>query len=143
MLNSFAYLTVSLGCGTSSSENNTFFLSNSATTSSPGQCGMTICKCSSDICQVRKVIETFYKETLLAKFCQFQQLRLDFSTFVISGPNTFTQSTVAVVNGAFTQGGISSDSLATQCLTDTFSVTGVGSHPPVICGTNSGYHSGF
>ena len=30
---------------------------------------------------------------------------------------------------------------ATKCLTDTFSMTGVpGGIPPVICGTNSGYH---
>jgi hypothetical protein len=32
-------------------------------------------------------------------------------------------------------------SLATNCQTDTFSVTGSGSTPPVICGTNTGYHS--
>jgi len=73
----------------------------------------------------------------------FFQLRLDFSTFVISGPNTFTQSSVTAVNGAFAPGGISSESLATQCLTDTFSVTGVGPSPPLICGTNSGYHSKY
>jgi len=33
-------------------------------------------------------------------------------------------------------------STATQCLTDTFSLTGPGgSVPPVICGTNTGEHS--
>jgi hypothetical protein len=32
--------------------------------------------------------------------------------------------------------------LATNCLTDTFTVTGSGgATPPVICGTNTGYHS--
>jgi len=34
------------------------------------------------------------------------------------------------------------NSLATNCQTDTFSVTGSGgTTPPLICGTNTGYHS--
>ena len=70
------------------------------------------------------------------------QLRLDLNTFVITGPTTVLTSSgwesggsaVYLAGNAFNQ--------ATNCLTDTFSMTGVsGALPPVICGTNSGYHS--
>ena len=74
----------------------------------------------------------------------FFQLRLDFSTFVIAGPSTITLTALAELNGnVVTKPGVPV-SLATQCLTDTFSVTGPsGSVPPVICGTNTGEHSEF
>ena len=42
---------VTLGCGAKISENCTYFQSASSSQSA-GQCGVTICKCSSDICQV-------------------------------------------------------------------------------------------
>lgn len=42
----------SLGCGGSSSENCTYFESNSVGT---GDCKAKICKCSSDICQVKLI----------------------------------------------------------------------------------------
>ena len=43
---------VTLTCGSSTSENSTYFTS--STVQSAGQCGVTVCKCSSDICQVTK-----------------------------------------------------------------------------------------
>lgn len=106
-----------LGCGGKISENCTYF--QSPTSPSTGACSATICKCSSDICQ----------------------LRLDFSTFVITGPNTYTLSSLYTGNGGavVTEAGMTL-SPGTQCMTDTFSVTGYGSSPPVICGTNTGYH---
>jgi hypothetical protein len=59
---------------------------------------------------------------------------------VISGPSTFTSSQLGTLNG--NPGGTVFQSFATQCLTDSFSATGNGgSSPPVICGTNTGYHS--
>lgn len=110
--------TFTLGCGAKISENNTYFVS--STSPGAGQCGVTICKCSTDICSIR----------------------LDFSTFVITGPTTVTLSTVYTSAGSvtiFTKGALGS--ISTQCLTDTFSVTGNGNQvPPAICGTNSGYH---
>ena len=42
---------VTLGCGSTSSQNCTYFQS-SATNQPAGQCAIKICKCSSDICQV-------------------------------------------------------------------------------------------
>lgn len=73
----------------------------------------------------------------------FLQLRLDFNTFVITGPNTYTILSVYTGNGgAVTTAAGLLLSPGTQCLTDSFSVTGYGSSPPVICGTNTGYHSG-
>ena len=74
----------------------------------------------------------------------FFQLRLDFSTFVITGPSTTTHQTGEMVGGSADVKAGKAISPATQCLTDTFSVTGsAGSNPPVICGTNTGYHSKF
>ncbi len=67
---------------------------------------------------------------------------MDFNTFVIAGPNTITLSVNLESGGSVTNvaPGVAF-SLATVCQTDTFSITGVpGSVPPVICGTNSGYH---
>ncbi len=64
------------------------------------------------------------------------------NSFVITGPNTVTTQVFYNAAGSvFTDTGIKA-SLATNCLTDTFTVTGSGgTTPPVICGTNSGYHS--
>jgi hypothetical protein len=69
-------------------------------------------------------------------------LRLDFNTFVLAGPSTVTLSAAKQIAGniLYTADGVEI-SQATNCLTDTFSITGVpGGVPPVICGTNSGYH---
>ena len=69
------------------------------------------------------------------------KLRLDFNSFVIAGPTTVTTTSVIIGNGLIAFGA-KPVSTATQCLTDTFSITGPsGSVPPVICGTNSGEHS--
>ena len=66
---------------------------------------------------------------------------MDFNTFVIAGPSTLTASLFLEAGGSVVgAGGVAANS-ATQCITDTFSITGVpGGNPPVICGTNSGYH---
>jgi len=73
------------------------------------------------------------------------QLRLDFTTFVINGPTTFSISyakeTLGSVGGAANGG--KEVSALTNCLTDTFSVTGGTVAPPVICGTNTNAHSNF
>ncbi len=76
--------------------------------------------------------------------CFNLQIRIDFNTFVIAGPSTVTLTTATEVGGSVGGTGGQVISLATQCLTDTFSLTGpAGSVPPVICGTNSGEHSKF
>jgi len=110
--------TFTLSCGAVSSENCTYF--QSSATQPAGQCGISVCKASSDICQ----------------------LRLDFTTFVINGPNTLTITVTKLNVGGI--GGIAAAStalsLATNCLTDTFSVTGGTTAPSVICGTNTNAH---
>jgi hypothetical protein len=69
------------------------------------------------------------------------QIRIDFSTFVIAGPSTLTTSTNLQAGGSIAKLGAAVN-MATECLTDTFSLTGPGgSVPPVICGTNTGEHS--
>jgi hypothetical protein len=66
---------------------------------------------------------------------------LDFTTFVIAGPSTNTLSTALELGGTQIQGAGVVVSPATNCLTDSFSVTGSpGGNPPMICGTNTGYH---
>ena len=84
---------------------------------------MRACKCSPNICQIR----------------------LDFITFVISGPSTLTGSIGETIHGTFTTvaaGGVGSDVTdAGQCNTDTFTIGS--SQVPTICGTNTGDHVYF
>ena len=78
-----------------------------------GQCRLTVCPCSDDICQ----------------------LRLDFQSFIINQPEGVNTVSVAKVGGKEMYDN-------TQCQTDIFSVTAPGNNaPPVICGTNTGEHS--
>ena len=66
---------------------------------------------------------------------------MDFNTFVIAGPSTLTLSLLFESGGSQVADAGKAVSSATQCQTDTFSITGnPGGNPPVICGTNSGYH---
>lgn len=93
-------------------ENCTYFSSSSISTGS--SCSLTICKCSSDVCQ----------------------LRLDFETFVLNTPVTAVATTVGAVGNAD-----GSANRIGNCDTDSFTVTTPGGKaPPVICGTNSGQH---
>ena len=89
----------------------------------------------------KKVI--FNSNFFLSKW--FLKLRLDFETFVISGPSTGSDTDAvdgACKNGVFTSPSPATCSLASQCLTDSFSITNPGgSAPPTICGTNTGKHS--
>ena len=66
---------------------------------------------------------------------------MDFNTFVITGPSTLTLTLGKETAGSVTTGAGTPYNAATNCQTDTFSITGVsGGTPPVICGTNTGYH---
>lgn len=106
------------GCGTTTSENCTYFESSNP---SAGACVLEVCKCSSDICQ----------------------LRLDFNQFVITGPSSSTQSVGQGIVGSIAQtvGSGAVHTPASQCLTDTFQVTNPGgTSPPTICGLNTGEH---
>ena len=56
MYNSLTFFSVSLGCGGSSSDNNTYIVQSSTTSSPSGtsnSCVYTICPCSTDICRIR------------------------------------------------------------------------------------------
>merc|ERR1712180_144852 len=104
-----------VSCGdTTLAENNTYFTSTDISKGS--NCKMTVCKCSTDVCQ----------------------LRLDFETFVLNVPITNAAETSNVQGnianaGAFTQGG--------TCHVDTFGVSSPGSTTiPTVCGTNTGEH---
>ncbi len=70
-------------------------------------------------------------------------MRLDFVSFTIAGPSTSTSSVTTLRGGVIDAAGAQQVGVATQCLTDTFSVTngGGGINPPTICGTNTGEHS--
>ena len=71
-------------------------------------------------------------------------MRLDFSTFVITGPSTIQTptTTYAILNGQTSPGGTGATH-ATRCLTDTFSVSPAADYNPSICGTNTGEHSKY
>jgi len=100
-------------CGTTVSENNTYFSSSDRVLGSA--CLYTVCKSASNVCQ----------------------LRLDFETFVLNDPVTVT--TVISGIGGPTTGDVNTMG---QCNTDVFGVTspGGGNNVPIICGTNTGYH---
>ena len=81
---------------------------------------MKICPCSNNICQ----------------------LRLDFDTFVITGPSTLTDTVGKALMDQIQDGTTGEDvTNAGRCLTDIFSVTSASTAPPAICGTNTGQHS--
>lgn len=108
--------TFSVGCGASSSENCTYF---EVTNAPLGACTAKVCKCSSDICQ----------------------MRLDFTSFIITGPSTNTVSEVKVLGGGLATGGKNSAYRGT-CFTDTFTVSNSDSVPE-LCGTLTGEHVYF
>ena len=130
------FFTVTLDCGGISSENCTHFDSASP---AAGECSVTICPCRGDICQVLSLKQT-NSNHLIKDFFTSRQLRLDFTNFEITGPQTSSISVVKTTKGELDAAG-AAQSLASQCLTDTFTVTSGGITPPVICGTNTGEHS--
>jgi len=106
-------------CGSSSGENITYW--KNPTTTSYGVCGLTINPVSDDICS----------------------LRLDFTTFAITGPSTqsiahqtrrlFGQPVGDILDTTYV---LSGSSFATLCMLDQFRVQGASpsSNPPVMCG---------
>ena len=105
-------ISVTLGCGGVSSENNTYIVQ-AATTSAPATpCTYKICPCSNEICRIR----------------------YDFTTNVLASQAAATTSSEAAdVTTNFRMG---------DCLTDQMSINspgGIGS--PIICGFNTGQHS--
>lgn len=111
-------------CGSSSSENLTYW--KKPTTFSDGMCDLTVCPTNDDICAIR----------------------LDFTSFTITGPSTHTvhqfQRKLGIPFGNMedVDGSEFGDNSATNCLLDTFFVTGASpsSTPPTICGVNTGFH---
>lgn len=109
-------------CGQSSAENITYWDA-PATVCAGCSCDLNINAINDNICQ----------------------LRLDFLTFIITGPST---QTISEVNMQFSAPLISAEPLntgsawTTNCLTDTFSVSSpnFANKPPVLCGINSGMH---
>ncbi len=140
-------ISVRISCGGQSSENCTHFESSSATTT--GHCGATICPCNRNICQVWMYMYVPFNCSLTVPICGIQncsyiQLRLDFVTFSIAGPSTNTNSEFKILNGSPVEQGFTMGypvSSATQCLTDTFSVTHTGgANSDLLCGVNTGQH---
>ena len=105
-------LTVTLGCGETSVENNTYF---EVTSPTAGKCSAKICPCNDNICQIR----------------------LDLETFVITGPATVSLSSTKILNGA-AGAGFNANKVG-QCLTDSFSVSN-SQNTPTLCGSLTGEH---
>lgn len=106
--------TFTVGCGSSSGENCTYF---EVTGAVAGACGSQICP-SADVCQIR----------------------LDFDTFVITGPSTNSVSVAKMTFGIAAAAG-KKFSYVGQCLTDAFNVGGT--TVPTLCGTLTGDHIYF
>jgi len=108
----------SINCGGKSSQNLTMFMSNNVAT---GACSAEICKVNSDIVQ----------------------LRLDFTSFVLSNPAAGVATSFTLLNGIPDPTGASGlfYNIDGQCNTDSFSVSAPGSvGSPEICGVNTGDH---
>ena len=124
--NIFPYITlfsVTLSCGLESTENITYFESTDSAATEPGSCSARICAATNNICRIR----------------------LDFDSFVITGPSTDTVTQLTATGGipAGMDGNVPV-ALKGQCLTDRFSVSGDrGSSSNTICGVNSGEHSNY
>jgi len=99
-----------LECGETTSDNSTYLMKSDAK-STDSPCTYRVCPCNENICRIR----------------------YDFMAFTIAGPSTGTTAADPTAQG--NTGGAIGD-----CLTDTFSVSGVGVGSPVICGVNTGYH---
>lgn len=108
--------TFTIGCGSTSSENCTYFEVSAA---AQGPCNGRVCKCSTNICQ----------------------MRLDLTNFAITGPST---STISIGKIAGNTVGASGKvfNLRGNCLTDAFVVSG-NTQVPELCGTLSGEHVYF
>merc|ERR1712241_731749 len=105
--------TFSIGCGGSSSENCTYVEISSP---SAGMCNAQICPTTTNICQIR----------------------LDFDTFVITGPSTVTVSVGLFLGGEGNVAGVAQMDRG-QCKSDTFAISNA-PHIPVVCGTLTGEH---
>ena len=112
--------TFSGGCGGTTAINNTYFTGSDSGTS---PCQFSVCKVSSDVCQIR----------------------LNFDTFEISQPSTAVLPTANTASLA----GQRTQCLEAQFrlvfvvekrLRDFCSVTAPGPAPPLICGSNKGHH---
>jgi len=106
---------VTLSCGKTSSENNTYLVQSATTTAPATPCNYQICPCSTDICRIRY---DFTSNTLAVP---------------AGRPQTDTDPTAAADFVKSLQQG--------NCMTDQMSITSPGAiGSPIICGTNSGQH---
>ena len=83
-----------------------------------------------------------------AKICKIDsdvvQLRLDFTTFVISDPSTSVATAFSIQNGNPVTATVLDQTSAGVCDTDSFAVTSPGgAGTPTICGVNTDEHSKF
>lgn len=106
----------SINCGATSNQNLTMFMSNNV---EAGACSAQICKVNSDIVQ----------------------LRLDFTSFVLSNPAATIVTTFAHLAGTPVPLAGTGQTISGQCVTDSFTVSSPGSvGSPEICGVNTGDH---
>jgi len=109
--------TFTVGCGATINENCTYF---EATGLGSGECRTMLCPCSNNICQ----------------------MRLDFNTFVITGPSTNTNSETKILNGVVSSSAAKTANYASTCATDIFTITNA-PNLPELCGTLTGEHVYF
>ena len=103
----------SIGCGGSSSANNSYAIISSYSTSTDSDpCTYTFCKTNTDVCK----------------------LRIDFDTMVLTAPSGITTPV--------TTGSVLADSITVgDCTADSLTVSNPGGvTPPTICGYNTGQH---
>ncbi|TRY78172.1 hypothetical protein TCAL_16686 [Tigriopus californicus] len=103
-------ISVSLTCGSSTSENCTYLVQSGVTSVSPNPCTYTICKCSNTICRIR----------------------FDFTIFDLAPPVLGEVSDAPVQSQGGAIGDCTSDTFSVT--------SPGGSGSPIICGINTGQH---
>jgi len=104
---------ISLDCGGSSHDNNTYLVKSTVTAGTT--CSYQICPASSKICRIR----------------------YDFTTHTLAANAVGT----AVASGSKASLASGNAGAAGNCVSDAFSIANMGGdNPPVICGTNDGQH---
>merc|ERR1712156_382840 len=109
------------GCDETVKQNLSYLIMAETQAPDPKYCSYTICPASSSV----------------------NRIRLQFTTFVIGGPFTLTNTAANNAANAINGGAIGSDTRENavgDCVDDTFVVTSTGKASPVICGTNTDQH---
>ena len=129
------FMPVTIGCGTTVRDNCSYLVQSAVTTGLTVPCTYSVCKVSNNICRIRYDF-TVQQPLRLRLLCIFHSPFLLEQIFTLTGPASGTVVATGTGGGTTAAGSIG------QCVDDSFVVASPGAAgSPLICGSNSGYHS--